>query len=80
MLATRALAETGPGSRRHAASLEPILAAAGADDWSPREKRLTRQLLRAKTGEHELPYAKLLARHDKLLISLKKACRRAESE
>jgi hypothetical protein len=80
MLATRALAESGPGSRRRMASLEPILAAAGTEDWSPRDKRLARQLLRAKAGEHELPYAKLLARHDKLLISLKKACRRAESE
>ena len=80
MLATRSLAESGPGSRRNAPALEPILAAVPADNWSPREQRLTRQLLRAKTGEHELPFARLLARHDKLLISLKKACRRAESE
>jgi hypothetical protein len=80
MLATRSLAESGPASRRRAASLEPILSAVRTDDWSKSEQRLTRQLLRAKAGEHELPYAKLLARHDKLLISLKKACRRAESE
>ncbi len=80
LLATRSLAETGPASRRRSASLEPIIEAVATGDWTPSEKQLTRRLLRAKTGEHELPYAKLLAKHDKLLISLKKACRRAEAE
>jgi len=43
---------------------------------NPREVYLghARQLLRAKDGECEAPYARLLARHDKLLKSLKKAC------
>ncbi|MDJ0812606.1 MAG: hypothetical protein QNJ23_02690 [Woeseiaceae bacterium] len=80
LLATRSLAAAGPASRRESSGLAPIIAAVAADNWSPAEKRLTRQLLRAKAGRHELPYAKLLARHHKLLISLKNACRRAEKE
>jgi hypothetical protein len=80
LLATRSLAAAGPDSRRGSTALAPIIASVPTDDWAPAEKRLSRQLLRAKAGERELPYAKLLARHDKFLISLKKACRRAESE
>ena len=78
LLATRSLAASGTRKRREAGPLAPIVAAVPTDGWSPADKRLARQLLRAKSGEHELPYAKLLARHGKLLNSLKKACRRAE--
>lgn len=78
LLATRALAAAGTASRRRAALLAPIAAAVPTEGWSPADKRRTQMLLRAKAAAHELPYAKLLARHDKLLISLKRACRRAE--
>lgn len=80
MLATKALGEAGDNTRRDSSSLAPIVAAVQPQDWGAKDKRLTRELLRAKDGELELHYAKLLARHDKLLISLKKACRSAESE
>jgi hypothetical protein len=59
-------------------ALAPIVAAAGPENWSREDKRLTRELLRAKDGKREAHYARLLARHDKLLFSLKKACRRAD--
>ena len=80
LLATRSLAVGGPTSRRRSMALAPIVDAVPSADWTPAEKRLTTQLLRAKAGKHELPYARLLARHDKLLISLKNACRIADSE
>ena len=76
-LATQSLAAAGPASRRRSAALAPIVAAVPSDDWTPTEKRRTARLLRAKAGPHELPYARLLANHDKLLFSLKKACRAA---
>ena len=76
-LATRSLAAAGPASRRRSAMLAPIVAALPSDDWTPAEKRQTARLLRAKTGPYELAYAKLLADHNKLLISLKKVCRNA---
>ena len=75
MLATKALGEAGGTARRDFSSLAPIVAAVQPDNWGSKDKRLTRELLRAKDGELELHYAKLLARHDKLLISLKKACK-----
>jgi len=78
MLATKALGEAGGNARRDCSSLAPIVAAVQPEDWGSKDKRLTRELLRAKDGELELHYAKLLARRDKLLISLKKACRQAD--
>jgi hypothetical protein len=76
MLATRSLAESGRNSSR----LAPILAAAQSEGWDRRDRQQASHLLRAKQGEQELPYAKLLAKHDKLLKSLKIACRRADAE
>jgi len=75
MLATKALGEAGGNARRESSSLAPIVAAVQSENWDRKDKRLTRELLRAKDGEHELHYAKLLARHGKFLISLKKACK-----
>jgi hypothetical protein len=75
MLATEALAKIGGNARRKSNALAPIVAAVKSASWSTADKRLTRELLRAKDGEFELTYAKLLARHDKLLISLKNACK-----
>jgi hypothetical protein len=80
MLATESLAKAGGSARRKSTRLGPIIAAVDTEDWTRKDKQLTRELLRAKDGDLERPYAKLLARHDKLLISLKNACRRAESE
>ncbi len=80
LLATQSLAATGPAARHGASGLAPIVAAVSSDSWTPAEKRLARRLLRAKADRRELPYARLLASHDKLLISLKNACRRAEKE
>ena len=59
-------------------ALAPIVASVQPATWSTADKRQTRELLLAKDGEHEAPYARLLAGHDKLLISLRKTCRSAE--
>ena len=59
-------------------ALAPIVASVQPATWSTADKRLTRALLLAKDREHEAPYARLLAAHNKLLISLRKACRSAE--
>jgi hypothetical protein len=80
MLATESLAQAGGKARRNTTRLEPIIAAVPTDNWTRREKQLTKELVLAKEGELELPYAKLLARHDKLLILLKNACRKAALE
>ncbi|MEJ2128100.1 MAG: hypothetical protein P8X81_04580 [Woeseiaceae bacterium] len=75
MLATQSLAEAGKDARRRCSALEPIIASVRPENWGARDRRLTRELLRAKQGELELPYARLLARHDKFLKSLQKKCR-----
>ncbi len=80
LLATQSLAATGPAARHGVSALGPIVAAASTGDWTAADKRLARRLLHAKADRRELPYARLLASHSKLLISLKKACRRAEKE
>jgi hypothetical protein len=80
MLATDHLGKTGGDARHDSAPLAPFVAVAQPANWSKQDKRLTRELLRAKLGEREAHYARLLCKHDKFLISLKKACRSAESE
>jgi len=75
VLATEALAKAGGNARRKSTRLEPVIASVETDNWTRRDTQLTRELLRAKEGDLELPYAKLLAKHDKLLISLKNACK-----
>ena len=80
MLATDYLGKAGGNARQESGPLAPFVAVAQPAHWSARDKRLTHQLLQAKLGEHEAHYARLLCKHDKLLISLKKACKRADSE
>jgi len=78
MLATEYLGKTGGNARHKSAPLAPFVAVAQPAKWSREDKRLTRELLRAKLGEREAHYARLLCKHDKFLISLRKSCRRAE--
>jgi len=59
-------------------SIAPIVATTNPKMWSVDAKRALRELLRAKGGDSELRYARLLCKHDKLLKSLQNACRRAE--
>ena len=75
MLATEYLGKTGGNARHKSSPLEPLIAAAQPGNWSRDDKRLMRELLRAKLGEREAHYARLMCKHDKLLFSLKKACR-----
>ena len=66
-------------SEQHAfRKIAPLLAAATPADWPADARRSMRELLRAKGGDNEARYARLLCRHDKFLNYLQKACRRAE--
>jgi len=58
--------------------IAPIAAAADPKDWSPGAKKSMRELLRAKGGDKEARYARLIGQHQEFLSSLRKACRRAE--
>jgi len=75
MLATAYLGKTGGNIRRKSTALAPLVAAAQPATWSRDDQRLTRELLRAKLGEREADYARLLCKHDKFLISLKNVCK-----
>ena len=67
-----------PQQRRAFAAIAPIVAAAEPASWSLADKRSLRRLLEAKGGDYEARYAWRLGAHDKLLISLKNACKHAE--
>jgi hypothetical protein len=60
--------------------IAPIAAAAVPKDWPADAKRSMRELLRAKGGDYEARYARLLSQHETLLAALRNACRRAELE
>jgi hypothetical protein len=55
-------------------AIAPYLAAVRPSDWSVDAKRLLRKTLRAKGGQRELLYARLMAKNDLLLRALRKAC------
>ena len=59
--------------------IAPIAVAAHPGDWTVEERRDMRKLLRAKGGEFEARYARMMSRHERFLAALRKACRRADS-
>jgi hypothetical protein len=60
--------------------IAPIAAAASPKTWSTDARCSMRELLRAKGGDSEANYARLLGQHKQFLAALRKACRRAEFE
>ena len=58
--------------------IAPLVAAAKPADWPAEAKRSMRAILRAKGGECEAGFARLLARHRYFLSDLRKRCRRAD--
>lgn len=58
--------------------IAPIALAAAPKNWSPAAKKSMRALLRAKGGDREVRYARLIGQHQEFLTSLRKACRRSE--
>lgn len=56
------------------ASIAPIVAVVNPSGWPVDTKRSLRKILRAKGGRYELPYARLMAKDDKLLPALRSAC------
>ncbi|MCP4299398.1 MAG: hypothetical protein GY783_02330, partial [Gammaproteobacteria bacterium] len=64
--------------RRGFRQIAPIAAAANPKDWSADAKRSMRELLRAKGGDCEAKYARLLSQHELFLSALRKACRQAD--
>jgi hypothetical protein len=59
-------------------AMAPVVAALRPGGWSPSEKSKVCKLLRAKGGNRELIYARLLAGSNKLLQELRTACLDAE--
>ena len=76
----RSLHRWSPQERRAFVRIAPIVAAVSPAMWPGDEKRGLRVLLRAKGGNAEARYARLLSESDRLLKSLIKTCQRAESE
>ena len=60
--------------------IAPIAAASNPENWPADARRSMRKLLRAKGGDREVTYARLLSQHGRFLSALRKACRRAELE
>jgi hypothetical protein len=58
--------------------IAPIAAAANPRNWPTDARRTMRELLRAKGGDYEAKYARLLGQHEPFLAALRNACRRAE--
>jgi hypothetical protein len=77
-IGVRSLQRWSASERRAFSNIAPIVATTNPETWAADDKRSLRELLRAKGGDIEMHYAKLLCRHGKLLNSLRTACRRAE--
>jgi hypothetical protein len=60
--------------------IAPIVAVVDVKNWSADVRRSMRELLRAKGGDREAVYARLLRQHKPFLAALRQACRRAVSE
>ncbi len=73
----RSLERWPSAERRGFRRIAPIVAAAAPASWSKDDKRTMRELLRAKGGNEEARYARLLSEHGKFLKMLKKACQNA---
>jgi len=58
--------------------IAPLVAAAKPADWPAEAKRSMCAILRAKGGEREAEFARLLAKHDYFLSDLRNRCRRAD--
>jgi hypothetical protein len=66
-----------PNQQRGLRTLAPFVASLGASQWTASEKREMQKLLRAKGGQRELAYARLLAENAKFLQALRSCCKRA---
>ncbi len=73
----RSLSGWSAPERRAFEGIAPIAASTKPRNWSPEAKRAMRQLLRAKGGDSEARFARLLGRHETFLSALRSACRRA---
>ena len=78
-LGLKSLKRWSASERRAFTNIAPIVAVTDPARWSIKAKHAARELLRAKGGDSEAHFARLLRKHDNFLISLKNACRRAES-
>jgi hypothetical protein len=79
-LGIRSLSGWSAPERRAFEGIAPIAASTKPRDWPPEAKRAMRELLRAKGGECEAEFARLLGRHQPFLTALRAACRRAAIE
>lgn len=77
-IGVRSLDSWSASERNALERIAPIAAAADPENWSADAKRSMRELLRAKGGDYEAKYARLLSQHAPFLAALRKACRRAD--
>jgi hypothetical protein len=78
-LRLRSVSTWSPEEMRGFRQLAPIVAATGPASWSADAKRSMRKLLRAKGGQYEADYARLLSEDKQFLSELRKCCRRADT-
>jgi hypothetical protein len=74
----RSLHRWSPQERRAFIRIAPIVAAVSPSTWTNEDKRDLRELLRAKGGDNEADYARLLSEHATFLKTLRKKCRQAD--
>lgn len=78
-LQMRSINSWSPSEVRGFRRLAPIVAATKPSAWPTDAKRSIRKVLRAKGGQFEIEYARLLSQDKHFLWELRKCCRRADS-
>ena len=63
---------------RSMVAIAPFIAACDPDSWSDSTRRTARKILRAKGGQYELDYARLICQDSDLLAYFRAACQREE--
>ena len=79
-LGIKSLQHWSADERRAFRNIAPFIALTDCRQWAAAERQALRSLLRAKGGDCEARYARLLANHVRLRTALSRVCRRAEQE
>lgn len=71
----RSFTRWSPAERNAFERIAPLVTIADPENWSATNKRLLRDLLRAKGGAREAGFARRLGQHRPLLAALRRCCR-----
>ena len=77
-LRIRSLNSWTANERRSLKAIAPLIAASNPQSWPDSTKRVARKILRAKGGQHEMNFARLLCDDSQLLAYCRAACQREE--